>query len=246
MNTCFNVICVRMKLHLSRLCRALNLKSKTIASCIHLPTAYSKPKIQTMKKSILLLSAFSVSAFFVSCKKDSSSPGGSADIQGTWSFQSMEVTSSSTQEYTESGETTKTITTTNYITEDNTGTIVIDASKMTSSDLAYTINTTAHANIYSNGSLISTTDFPFNFTTPSSSGSATYTSVSADSVHFDGGSLFMSGVATDVTPSGAKINVQGDILYMTQYVNQTVTQDVYGLPVTTTTDAKVIVKLQKQ
>lgn len=199
-----------------------------------------------MKKSILILSFFSVSAFFVSCKKDGSQPGGSADIQGTWSFQSMDVTSSSTQEYTESGETTKTVTTSNYTTEDNTGTVVIDASKITSSDLSYTINTTAHASIYSNGTLISTSDFPFNFTAPASSGSSTYTSVSADSIHFDGGSLFMSGVATDVTPSGAKVSVQGDILYMTQYVNQTVTQDVYGLPVTTTTDAKVVVKLQKQ
>jgi hypothetical protein len=199
-----------------------------------------------MKKSLLTLGAFSACVFFVSCKKESSQPGVSADIQGTWSFQSMDVTSSSTQEYTESGIATKTVTTSNYTTSDNAGTIVIDGSNMTSNNISYSVSTIAQASIYANGELITTSDVPFNFTAPVSSGSASYTSVSADSIHFNGGSLFMSGVATDVAPSGAKFDLQGDILSMTQYVNQTVTQEVYGVPVTATTYAKVIAKLKKQ
>ncbi|QEC66730.1 hypothetical protein FRZ67_05215 [Panacibacter ginsenosidivorans] len=199
-----------------------------------------------MKKSFLILSAFSACVFSVSCKKESSQPGVSADIQGTWNFQSMDVTSSSTQEYTESGVSTKTVTTSDYTTSNNTGTIVIDGSSMTSSNISYSVSTVAHASIYSNGVLIDNSDLPFNFTAPASSGTATYTSVSADSIHFNGGSLFMSGVATDVTPSGAKLDLQGDILSMTQYVNQTATQEVYGVPITTTTYAKVIAKLKKQ
>jgi len=227
-------------------CTEPKLKPKLLVTpCI--PLHYSKPKkSQTMKKSLLILTAFSASVFFVSCTKESSQPVTSGNIQGTWSFQSMDITSTSTQEYTESGITSKTVTTSDYTTGDNTGTIVIDGSTMTSSNLSYSVNTIAHASIFSNGVLLTTQDIPFNFTAPASSGNATYTMVGADSIHFDGGSIFMSDMITDITPSGAKLSMEGDVLSMTQYVNQTVTKLIYGLPVTVTTDAKAVVKLKKQ
>jgi hypothetical protein len=47
----------------------------------------------------------------MSCKKESSQPITSGDIQGTWSFQSMNVQTAGSQEYTESGTNYKIITT---------------------------------------------------------------------------------------------------------------------------------------
>ena len=198
-----------------------------------------------MKKSILVASTVLVSAFFVSCKKESNQPG-ATNITGTWSFVSMDVSSTTSQEYTDEFGTSKTISTSDYTTEDNTGTITIDAAKMTSANLSYSIHDNVHAEFYQDGVSTGSFDAPFDYNSPASNGSATYKVISADSIYFDGGSLFMNGVTTDVTPSGAKLNLQGDILYMTQYVNQTKTQVVSGLPITSVLDAKVIAKLQKQ
>jgi len=199
-----------------------------------------------MKKSILILSAFSACVFFVSCKKESSKPINSADIQGTWNFQSMDVQTSSSQEYTESGTTYKTVTTSDYTTQDNSGTITIDASTMSSTNVSYSASFTAHASVYTNGTLLTSTDVPYSIPAITSSSTANYELIGADSIHFTSGSVFSNAISGDVQSSGAKLSLDGNILYMTQNINQTQTQNIGGIPMTVTISAKAIAKLQKQ
>jgi hypothetical protein len=198
-----------------------------------------------MSKKILVLTAVILSVLFVSCKKESSQPSG-GDITGTWNFVSMEVSSTTTQEYTDEFGSSKTISTSDYTTENNQGTITIDAAKMTSTNLSYSVHTDVQAKYYLNGSLVSSFSSPVDYDSPASNSSATYKLIGADSIYFDGGSMFMGGVTTDITASGAKLSFEDNILYMTQYVNQTSTQIIYDMPVTTTINGKVVAKLQKQ
>jgi hypothetical protein len=197
-----------------------------------------------MKKSSIVLSVMLISALFVSCKKESNEP--SIGIEGTYSFVSMDVSSSISQEYTNESGTTKTITESDYTTEDNNGTITIAATTMASNNLSYSVSTTSTASMYVDGTLMGTFDAPFDFSVPATSSSATYRVISADSIYFDGGSMLMGGVSQDVIPSGAKIRMEGNLLYMTQTVKQSKTQTISGIPMKTDIDAIVVAKLQKQ
>lgn len=184
----------------------------------------------------------------VSCKKESSEPNTNAgDLQGTWDFVSMTVSSESTVSYTISGSETKSVTETDYTTTNNSGTVTIDASNMASSNLAYSVSTVASAKTYVDGSLLNETEFPFNFSAPSSSGSAAYKVVSADSLYFESGStIFANGVTQASEPSGAKYRIEGNQLYITQNVKQSTSQTEGGIIIKQEVEAVAEIKLQKQ
>ena len=101
-----------------------------------------------MKKIFFALLVIFTTLFFVSCQKSTDSPSSPADIKGTWTFVSMSATTNTTAEATQSGESNKSVTTSSYTTENNTGTMTIDASTMTSNNISYTVNTTAKAYMY--------------------------------------------------------------------------------------------------
>ncbi|HXL56095.1 MAG TPA: hypothetical protein VN958_07555, partial [Chitinophagaceae bacterium] len=87
--------------------------------------------------SIGLCCAF-VSLFFFSCQKDVSGvPDSDINILGNWKFVSMDVSTNSTIEYTDALGSLKTITTSNYTTENNTGNVKIDASTMSLTNVSY-------------------------------------------------------------------------------------------------------------
>jgi len=197
-----------------------------------------------MSKNILAFTTMMMSVFFMSCKKESSQPS-NGDIIGTWNFASMEADGTVSQEYTDGFGTTKTINTYDFVTEDNKGTVTFDGSTITSSNLSYSVDYVVSAKTYQDGVLIGSATLPVNTSYPASSSTATYKMVGTDSIYFEGGSMFMGGVTTEIIPSGAKLAFEGNTLYMTQFVNQTKIQNIFGLPVTTATNLKVIVKLQK-
>lgn len=209
-----------------------------------LPYIILNLKIKQMSKKILALSAVVMSVLFVSCKKENSNPS-NAEINGTWNFASMETDGSVSQEYTDEFGTTKTINTYDFVSEDNKGTITFDGSKIVSSNLSYSVDYVLTAKTYQDGVLVGTSTLPINQSYPASSSTASYKMVGTDSIYFEGGSMFMGGVTTELIPSGAKLDLQGNTLFMTQYVNQTKTQDIFGIPITTAMNLKVVVKLQK-
>jgi hypothetical protein len=158
----------------------------------------------------------------------------------------MSATTNTTAEATQSGESDKSVTTSSYTTENNTGTMTIDASTMTSNNISYTVNTTAKAYMYQNNVLIDSLEVPFNFTAPPSSGSVNYRFVTSDSIYSDQGSLFMNGVTQNTIPSGARIKLENDILYLTQTVHQVMEQNNSGIAVKTDESGVVVIKLKRQ
>jgi len=199
-----------------------------------------------MKKIFFALLVIFTTLFFVSCQKSTDSPSSPADIKGTWTFVSMSATTNTTAEATQSGESDKSVTTSSYTTENNTGTMTIDASTMTSNNISYTVNTTAKAYMYQNNVLIDSLEVPFNFTAPPSSGSVNYRFVTSDSIYSDQGSLFMNGVTQNTIPSGARIKLENDILYLTQTVHQVIEQNNSGIAVKTDESGVVVIKLKRQ
>ncbi len=201
-----------------------------------------------MKKIITGLCTVFVSLTFFSCQKDvSDNPSsGQVDILGNWKFISMDVKTKSIAEANDGSESLKTVTTTDYITANNTGSITIDASKMSSSNLSYYINTTGSSYIYENGSLTDSLIFPFQFTAPATSSIANYRLVGTDSVYFESGSMFMNGVTQPTQSSGAKLKFEGDMLYLIQSIAQSKTENIQGTTVISNVQASVTVGLQRQ
>src|ERR1700755_2463482 len=115
-------------------------------------------------KKIIFPSLVGFAVFYlVSCKKDSDNMPAGNNLIGNYKFISLTASTSSTH-ITDDGSTVdKTITTSNYTTTNNTGTLVIDATKITSADLSYSISTTATAAIYEDGVLVDTEEVPFEF-----------------------------------------------------------------------------------
>jgi hypothetical protein len=198
-----------------------------------------------MKKIFFASLGIFTAIFFFSCQKSADSPS-SANITGTWTFVSMDATTSSSASTTQGGETDETVTQTNYTTENNTGTVTIDGSTMTTNNVAYSVNTTARSYYYINNVLSDSIDVPFNFDAPASSGSMAYHFVGSDSIYFDQGTVFMNGVTQNTLPSGCTVKLQGDMLYLTQTVHQVVQQEVSGVTVSVDESGTITINLKKQ
>lgn len=199
-----------------------------------------------MKKNLFASIAIFTTVFFVSCQKEADTPSSTSDITGTWTFISMEAATSAVVEASQGSETDKTVTTSNYTTQNNTGTIVIDASTMKMNDVAYSVNTTAKAYIYQNNELTDSLEMPLNFTAPASSGSMSYRYITGDSIYFDQGTLLMNGATQNTVPGGARIKLEGDILYLTESVHDVSEQQAAGVTIKKDESGTVVIKMKRQ
>jgi hypothetical protein len=121
-----------------------------------------------------------------SCKKDNNTDSNAAGIQGTYKFKYLTAKTNSTATSTD-GE--KTITTSDYTTINNQGTIVFDNSNLTSTALAYAVDTQAKYSLFEGADLIDSSSYPFTFTLPPSNSLASCKLVGADSIYFPQGSI---------------------------------------------------------
>jgi hypothetical protein len=181
----------------------------------------------------------------ISCQKEiSNQNGGSTDIQGNYKLLSITAHTKSTTRETLGSDVTEATTISDYITKNNSGTIKIDASSITSQNLAYTIDTIMTSIITTNGSS-DTIQMPFQFTPPPSSGSTPYKSITADSIYCASGSLFMNGTSQATVPTGARIKVEGNKLYMTIHGIQTSNQIVQGETLYLNEEVNATIAMQK-
>ncbi|MFL5787434.1 MAG: hypothetical protein ACJ748_05235 [Flavisolibacter sp.] len=183
-----------------------------------------------------------ISILVISCKKEISNE--KADIQGNYKFISITAHTKSTTRTTSGTDVSEATTYSDYITQNNTGTVKIDGSTMTSQNLSYSIDTIMTSIVTTNGTS-DTIQMPFQVTVPPSSGTAAYQSISADSIYCPSGTIFMSGTTQAAIPSGARIKLDGDKLYMTVHGIQTATQTVQGETVYVYADVNGTVTLQK-
>jgi hypothetical protein len=218
-------------------------------------------KIQSTRK-FLLISC--VVIFLVSCQKEISielgsqgngggggtgggTGGNNTSIIGNWNFVGMVAHTNSSVSLTAGGDQLKTITTSDYVTQNNVGTMQITASQFISSNIAYSIDTTMHVKTYLNGVLFDEMDLPFVLTSPSSSSTSPYTRINNDSLTITGalGVPDPSG-STPTGPVGVRISWSGDtlLLKVASSFTQTVTQG--GVPATVTGSVTGITKLKRQ
>ena len=178
----------------------------------------------------------------VSCKKEVSNQ--TANIQGNYKFVSLVGHTKNISRTSTTGDNFESTTYTDYISQNNTGTVKIDASTITSQNLAYSVDTTMTSYVNDNGTR-DTVQFPFVITMPPSNGTTNYKSVTADSIYCPSGSIFMNGTSQATLPTGVKLKTDGNKLYMTFQGSQTNTQNIQGQSIYMYTEVKSTITLQK-
>lgn len=199
-----------------------------------------------MLKTFNVLRIILLSFAIVSCQKDINQPTSSAaDITGTWTLVSFDVNITAVQQVTEGADEIKTVSVNNYITKTNSGTITFDATKITANNLSYSVDAVAKSSVYENGALIDTFSAPFQFKYPAYNGVTAYKTITADSLYFESGTLFMSGVTQNTQPGGIKFKLENDKLYLTQSVLQSTRETDQGAAIISTVDGKMIMTLKR-
>jgi hypothetical protein len=222
-----------------------------------------------MKKYHLFLLLFTAAVVIVSCRKETSNeggpntvPGGGTDTTGaggdtsntgntevgTWKFISLHATVLQTTEYTENLLAVKAVTSSDYTTENNSGTVSFSGSVMTSNAVAFTINTNAKTLIYVNGTLANSLDFPLNTTISPHTTAANYQKIGSDSLYFQSGGLIDIGAggALPSMPTGYKLQFTGNTMTMTTIYDDVTNDTNQGIPEKVTTHAVLVATLQKQ
>ena len=201
-----------------------------------------------MKKPvILMLSSLLMALAIISCKKDSanSSQGGSNAVTGTWKLVSIQANAESDVQYTDNGVVYKTVTLSNYTSTNNTGTIVFTADSMKSTNVSYTVNTTAVGYEYEDGVLLDSISSPFNVDVPSSSSAGTYKLVGTDSITYSG-ATFTNGGYPQASTNGSKIKINGNLMTLTTYAFKDSVIDDSGISEDHKDKATIVSTLQKQ
>ena len=196
-----------------------------------------------MKSATTLLAVVLLLAL-VSCSKDGTNAG--SDITGNYKYVSTQVKTTSTVQSISGSYIAKTVTTSEYTTQNNTGTVTIDASKFITSNIAYFINSTAKSTVYENGAVTDTFSFPFQFTLPASSGTSTYKRVGTDSLYFTAGSVLNGGSTTTSQPGGAKIKFENGKLLLYNSAVQSNTTTNQGETVISVGTVVAVTTMQKQ
>ncbi len=212
-----------------------------------------------MKRNILFALPALMLIMMVSCQKEITDPSldgtytggsgsggsggtGSTDITGNWKFVSMSAVTLSTVQVSQPGDVLKTITSSDYTTTNNTGTVVISSTAMAVTGMSYSVNATAIALTYDNNVLVDSTAAPFTFSLPSYSSTTTYKLVGTDSISYTGQSISpaVSG------GSGAHYTLSGNVLKLTTSVIKDTTINLAGIIETQHSTATGVTTLQRQ
>jgi hypothetical protein len=194
-------------------------------------------------RGIRILTAAMLICFF-SCKKDNSNPA-SAALAGTWSFNGIHATTSSSAMDVQGGIQFTTVTTSEYITTANAGTIRISGNTMTGTGITYAANMNILVTDYEGPNLIDSfsTSMPVNF--PPTNSTSTFEIIGSDSIHYTSAGLPGSG-GSGTPATGSKFSIEGDILTLTSYVVQDKVFDTLGVAITQHEAAFVVTTLKKQ
>lgn len=205
-------------------------------------SSYHHQKTIKMKISTLLVLC-PVLFIIASCKKDKTN--NNSVIEGTYKFKSAHIQTNSTIAGTD-GE--KAITISDYITINNAGTIVIDASNINTTGLSYEVNASAKGYFYQDNALTDSFSSPFNYTLPPMNTTGAYKLISSDSIFFPHGSIASIGSSTaDLSgPSGGKYSMTGSLLTITQNASTDSTFIISGVSFHKSETAQASILLEKQ
>ncbi|MEI6948999.1 hypothetical protein V9K67_17570 [Paraflavisolibacter sp. H34] len=198
-----------------------------------------------MPKLTNALLALCSCAVFVSCQKETEEGPAPAPFFGKYKVISITGTSVATVWMKEGGVTDSTVTRTNFTSAQHTGTMTLDATKVTSDKLGYLYNCDMEGKSYMNGQLFNTMEFELPIDVPTSSGSVPYKVVGNDSVYFDKGSMIMLDTELETAPVGAKLKLEGNRLSMTMKSNMATSELEQGVRVNYKTEATATITLEK-
>lgn len=144
---------------------------------------------------------------------------------GTWNFTGMQSKLVSDMNVTASGISTRAVTTTEYTTTGNSGTLTFTSDKATTKDFAYTVNSTSKVKVYMSGVLFQETSMPFSYSTGNTNGSSNYKAIGSDSIYMPAGGLVSmpdnsgyNGTMPTIA-AGYKYKIEGKKLTMTLNTN---------------------------
>jgi len=173
-----------------------------------------------------LLSATCFLLLFASaCKKDS---GEKSALDGNWNFTSTSATTSSTVVVDDGGGVIeKTVTTSNYTSTDNKGTVAIGGGVMTVKGLSYTVDVDASYIYYVNNVEQDSGTQPLSYSLPATNSVANFKLVGADSIYFPSGGFSSMGTSG---ASGGKYSLSGNTLTMIMKLDTSFVDNSAGFP----------------
>lgn len=185
-----------------------------------------------MKKMRLLWLIPVITAIFVSCQKEvnlqndnnpvgTGGTGGSGnnnkDIVGDYTFAGVDGDTKTTITIGTPLGSSKTITTAKYTSTNNAGTVIITSDKLIYTDVAYSVNTTQHVELFLGSTSLGNQDLPYQEDSPASSGEEAYVKNNNDSLTFSN-ALFVADnpfqANVPPAPMGARISWKGDTLLL--------------------------------
>lgn len=164
-------------------------------------------------KKYLQLTLLAITVLIYSCKKDDANAD--TAIQGTYKLTYLTAKTNSTITDDDGG---KAVSTSDYTTIDNHGTIVFDASKLTTTGISYSVNSVSSNYFYQDNELIDSVSFPLVVTIPPISSAGTYKLIGADSIYISAGLVPTAGSgATVMEGSGGRYKMDGKVLTITEH-----------------------------
>lgn len=181
---------------------------------------------------------------FFSCSKDNNT--GSSTLAGTWAFNGFHAKTYSSAMDVEAGIQYTTVTTSDYTTTSNGGTVNISGNTMTGTGITYAADMNVFATDYEGTTITDTfsTSIPFNV--PPTNSVSTFEVIGTDSIHYTSPGLFGSAGSGTPAASGSKFSVEGDILTLTSNVVQDKVFDTLGVVITQHETATIVATLKKQ
>lgn len=209
-----------------------------------------------MRKIKTLFLICAIGSFLVSCKKeadlqDQAGQGnGNNSITGKWNFLGMTVLVKTSITAGSGGQQEKLITSYGYNSENNVGTVVIDASHFTMTGIGYSVDTTVNEEFYENGILTDFYQTPFQTIIPPYNASVPYKAIGTDSMFFQSGFISFDptvtgGVPVATTAIGSKLSWSNDTLLLKTLYSDASIQNVNGINAQVVTNLSQVVKLKK-
>jgi hypothetical protein len=208
-----------------------------------------------MKYSFFRLTFWAILSVTVfSCTKEKSidtstgaggSGGGTNAVLGTWKFAGFTAAIKVDATATDGTDVEKAVTSYDYLSTNNKGTVTFAANTFTGTGLGYDLNTILYAKFYTNGVLEDSLEVPFNFTLPPTNSSGGYKLVGADSLYFTGGFIAVGLDSMESKPIGYKYSIAGNKLTMTTNYFNTYREEDNGIITTLRQFADIKVVLEK-
>lgn len=155
--------------------------------------------------------------------------GNTNNIEGEYDFVGTVAHTESLVTVSIPGQELKTLTVSDYATQNNTGTMKVTADQIIYTNLGFTIDTMMNVKTYVDNVLFDDSDVPFSGTQPASSSTSPYVRNSADSITVTGTVGVASGPSNPAPtgPVGVKLSWSGDtlVLKINSSFTQTVTEN---------------------